>query len=237
MNEPNKEITDPTWKSLYKISGVATLVMMMFFLFDIIVWIALGPYPRNAESWFVLLQNNRPVGLLLLSFPTLFGMMLYYLFFFALYSTLRQVNRAYTALAALFAFIGLTVLLVTNMAYPMVFLSDQYAAATTEPQRIFLLAAGETKIATINTGVKIGGFFVEGAAVIFSVLMLRSNIYGKKTAYLGIVGHGLDLIRIIMILAFLPERIGAILLKIGGLPQLIWLILVGRKFIQLGRDK
>jgi len=211
--------------------------MMMFFLFDIIVWIALGPYPSNAESWFILLQNNRPVGLLLLSFPTLFGMMLYYLFFLALYSTLRQVNKAYTALAALFAFIGLTVLLVTNMAYPMVFLSDQYAAATTEPQRIFLLAAGETKIATIDTGVKIGGFFVEGAAVIFSVLMLRSNIYGKKTAYLGIVGHGLDLIRIIMMLAFLPERIGAILLKIGGLPQLIWLILVGRKFIQLGRDK
>ena len=51
--------------------------------------------------------------------------------------------------------------------------------------------------------------------------MLRSNVFGKKTAYLGIVGHGLDLTRIIMIFAFLPEGIGAILLMIGGLPQLV----------------
>jgi hypothetical protein len=237
MNETNMEITNYTWKSLYKISGVATLVMMVFFLFDTIVWVALRPCPSNAEGWFTLLQDNRLVGFLLLSFPTFFGMILYYLTFFCLYSTLRQINKAYAALAALFAFVGLTILLVTNMAYPMVYLSNQNAAATTESQRVLLLAAGETKISTINAGVNIGGFLAEGAAVIFSILMLRSNVYGKKTAYLGIVGHGLDLSRIVMNLAFLPESIGAILLIIGGLPQFIWLILVGIRLYQLGQDK
>ena len=231
------ETTDSNWKGLYKICGAATVVMMVFFLFDVISWSALGPYPSSAKGWFTLLQENRLVGFFLLSFPTLFGTMLYYLTFLGLYSILRQVNTAYAALAALLAFVGLAILLVTNMAYPMVHLNDQYAATTTEAQRVLLLAAGETKIATTTTGMNMGGFLAEGAAVIFSLLMLRSNVFGKKIAYLGILGHGLDLTRIIMNLAFLPEGIGAILLKIGGLPQLIWLILVGRRFFQLGQGK
>jgi hypothetical protein len=237
VNEPNTEITDSTWNSLYKTSGVATLVMMLFFLFDIIAWIVLGPYPSSAEGWFTLLQNNRLVGFLLLSFPTLLGTMLYYLTFFGLYGTLRQINKAYAALAALLAFMGLSILLVTNMAHPMVYLGDRYAAETTEAQKVLLLAAGEAQIATVSTGVNMGGLLAEGAAIIFSVLMLRSSVYGKKIAYLGIVGHGLDLVRIIMILAFLPEEIGSILLMIGGLPQLIWLILVGRRLFQMGKGK
>jgi hypothetical protein len=236
MNETDMAMAE-AWKSLYRIAATATAVMVVFFLFDVVVWITLRPCPSHAEGWFTLLQSNRPVGLLLLSFPTLFGMMLYYLTFFGLYGTLRAVNEAWAALAALFAFVGLAILLATNMAYPMVHLSDQCATATTELQRTLWLAAGEAKIATASTGMNMGGFLAEGAAVIFSVLMLRSSVYGKSTAYLGIVGHGLDFARIIMILAFLPERIGAILLMIGGLPQFVWLILVSRRFLQLGQGK
>ena len=234
MDKLNTNITNSSWKSLYKISGVTTVVMMVFFLFDTICWIIMGPYPSNAEGWFTLLQSDRLVGLLLLSFPTLFGMMLYYLTFLGLLNILRQVNKTYAALAALFAFVGLTILLVTNMAYPMAYLSSQYEAVTTEQQKALLLTAGEIKITTLNTGVNLGGFLVEGAAVIFSILMLRSNIFSKITAYMGILGHGLDLLRIIMILAFLPEEIASILLMIGGIPQFIWLILVGRRFLKLG---
>lgn len=234
MNKTIKEITDSSWSGFYKISGVATFVIIVFFMIDIICWITLGPYPSNAEGWFTLLQNNRLVGFSLLSFPTFFGMILYYLTFLGLYSTLKQVNNVYTLLAALFSFVGLTILLITNMAYPMVYLSNQYQATTIESQKILLLAAGESKIATVNTGLILGGFFVEGSALIFSVIMLRSNIYGKLIAYLGILGHGLDLTRIIMILAFVPENLAAILLMIGGLPQFLWLFLVGRKFLQLG---
>ena len=237
MNKTIKEIADSSWNGFYKISGVATFVIIVFFLIDIICWITLGPYPSNAEGWFTLLQNNKFVGFSLLSFPTFFGMILYYLTFFGLYSTLKQVNNVYTLLAALFAFLGLTILLITNMAYPMVYLSNQYQAATIESQKILLLAAGETKIATVNTGMILGGFFVEGAALIFSVIMLRSNVYGKIIAYLGILGHGLDLTRIVMILAFVPEKVAAILLMIGGLPQFLWLFLVGRKFLKLGWSK
>ena len=224
------------WNSFYKISSIATILIMLFFLFDIIVWIALGPYPSSSEGWFSLLQENKIVGLALLSFPTLFGMILYYLTFLSLYNILKQVNIAYATFAAILAFVGLSILLVTSMAYPMVYLNDQYMLATTGARRISLITAGETKISTALIGLNMGGFFVEGSAVIFSLLMLKSKVFGKMTAYLGVFGHGLDFIRIIMILAFVPENIAAILLMVGGLPQLVWLIIVGIKFFHLGRN-
>ena len=228
------EATNSHWKGLYKISGVTTIAIMGFFLFDTVCWIALGPYPSSAKDWFALLQENRFVGLLLLSFPTFFGTILYYLTFLGLYYILRPVNAAYAALAALSAFVGLTILIMTYFAYPIVYLSNQYAATPQAASRATLLMAAEVKLATTGMGLNIGGFFAEGALVTFSLLMLRSNVFGKGTAYLGILGHGLDFVRIIMNLTFILEGIGTILLMIGGLPQFIWLILIGRKFLQLG---
>jgi len=208
---------------------------MALFFFDVIIWIALGPYPSDAQAWYSLLASSRPVGLLLLSFPTFFGMMLYCLTFLALYAALRAINQAWSGLAAFFAVLGLATLIITSSAYPLAFLSDSYAGAATEQQRQLLLAAGEVKIATAVPGAHLGGFLAEGAALLFSVLMLRSGSgFGKPTAWLGIVGHGLDFVRIIMILAFIPEELSSVLLWIGGLPQLLWQVLVARRLLQLG---
>ena len=90
MDKSNIDITDSTWTSFYKISGVGTMVMMVLFLFAVICWSALGPYPSTAEGWFTLLQENRVVGFLLLSFATFYGMILYYLTFLGLYNILRN---------------------------------------------------------------------------------------------------------------------------------------------------
>jgi len=234
MNELITEITTSHWKSFYKLSGVITIILMTFFLFDTACWVALGPYPSSAVGWFTLLQQHRFTGLLLLSLPTFFGTILYFLTFLSLFNILKKVNTAYAALAAIFAFVGLSTLLVTNMAYPTISLSEKYAVATTDVQRTLLLAAGEMRIQSAVTGTYIGGFLAEAAALILSFLMLKSNNFGRVTAYLGIVGHGLDLVRITMSLALIPEKYGAMLLVIGGLPQLIWLILVGIKLLQLG---
>lgn len=74
------------------------------------------------------------------------------------------------------------------------------------------------------------------------MIMLRSGIFGRMTAYAGIVGHGLDLTRIVINLVFLPitslavvPSIGFILLAVGGPLQLIWFALVGRKLYQMGQ--
>lgn len=227
------DTTDFHWRSFYKISGITTVVMMIFFFVDTLCWVALGPYPGSSKGWFSLLQEDQSAGLLLLSFPTFLGTILYYPTFLSLYNLLKPVNAAHAALALTFAAVGLAILLATNMGYPLVSLFNQYASTTESEQRIVLLAAAEARMVATTTGANIGGMLAEGALVIFSFLMLSSDVFSRGVASLGIFGHGLDLIRILMNLALLPEGIGAVLLVIGGLPQLIWLILISKKFFQV----
>ena len=239
------EIEDAAWKRVYQIGGAAALLAAVLFLVDLVVLIALRPYPDTANGWFTLLQNNRIAGLLSLDILVVAGLVLWYPLGFALYGALRRVNGVYAAFAVGLAFAGVAVVIATDKTYAILYLSEQYAAATTDAQRSLLLAAGESAIASSNgtgAGANLGGLFAEGAALITSVIMLRSSIFGKATAYLGILGHGLDVARIIINLVFVPiaglafaSGIGGLLLAIGGTFQLIWYALVGWKLFQHGR--
>jgi hypothetical protein len=198
-----------------------------------------------ASDWFALMQSNRVAGLLQLFFTDLFGVALMFPIVFALYAALRRANGVYSAFATGLACLGIAIVIATNTNYSLVYLSDQYAAATTDAQRSMLLAEGESMLALLNgTGPIMAGFFLEGALVIISVVMLqgRVRVFSKGIAYLGLVAHGLDLAHAIVFLIFIPIfntdaalAIGVPLLAIGGTLQLIWYPLVGRRLLQLGR--
>ena len=248
MATSNVEVEDSAWKGFYRIGGVAALIATVLFLSDIVVLITLGPLPSTANDWFTLLQNNRVIGIFQLFFTDLIGMVLMIPIIFALYAALRRASGVYSALAMALAFIGIAIIFATNTNYSMIYLSDQYAAATTEIQRAQLLTAGESTLATgtWGTGPLVAGLLVESALVILSVIMLqdRTHAFGKGTAYLGILAHGLDVAHSIVFLVFIPIfnldlalTIGTALLAIGGTLQLIWYPLVARRLLQLGRQE
>jgi hypothetical protein len=234
MEVMNTDHTQIHWKRFYKISGITTIVIMLFFLFDTAAWVLLGPYPNSGHAWFMLLQEKKLIGIILLAFPTYFGMMLYYLTVLSLYNLLKEINIVVVTLATLIAFIGLTIILVTYSGFTVLSLSDQYYETTQAAQQTSQIISAETSMALFSSGMMKGGFLAEGALVIFSMVMLKSDYFGKWIAYLGILGHGLDFLRICMNLAFIPEEVGAVLLVIGGLPQLLWISLVGIKIFQMG---
>jgi hypothetical protein len=242
MAENGSETRDIEWKSMFRIGGISALIVTAFFLIDMIVLVVFRPYPETASGWFVLLQNKRIVGLLSLDIFVLAGFPLCYPIFFALYGALRQVNKVFLTFATILAFAGLAIIISTDKIYSLISLSNQFAAATTEAQKSLLLAAGEAILSTSSsTGANLASFFLESAALIISIIMLRSGIFGRATSYMGILGHGLDLTRIAIGLAFVPiaslplvSTLGFILLAIGGPLQLIWYALVGHRLLQLG---
>jgi hypothetical protein len=227
--------------SLYRVGGVTALIATALFLSDIIVLITGEPLPNSASDWFMLMQKNKALGILELYFTDLVGLTLLIPSILALYALLRQVNTVYSALATVSAFMGLGGVFATNPNYSLVYLSNQYANAATELQRSQILTAAESVFATgmWGTGYLMAGFLVEGALVIFSVLMLRSGTFGKGIAYLGILAHGLDVLHSITLLVLTPvfnpalaSSIGSPLLAIGGTFQLFWYPLVARKLLQ-----
>jgi hypothetical protein len=196
--------------------------------------VVLGGQPATAAEAFSLLRNNRTVGLLRLDLPTVVAMPLYYFLFLGLFAALRRADRANAILATSLALVGVTLLLATPTALSMLSLSEKYAAATTEATRIQLQAAGEAILATDiwhGTGAIMGGILVQSGAVLISVVMLRSSVFGRTTAYVGILTHGLDLAHIVFGL-FLPLA-GVVLMAIAGPLYLLWFPLVGRRLLQL----
>jgi hypothetical protein len=235
LNGTNTEIVNSSWKGIYIIGGVAALLFVVYSIITMIFLIIFGGQPSTVEECFTLLQNNRVIGFMRLDLLTVLVMPLYYLIFFAIYGALKRTEDAYVSLATILVFVGVTLFLATPSAYSMISLSDKYAVASTDAQRHQLLAAGEALLASdmwYGTGAIIGGILLQSATVLISVVMLRTKIFSKVTAYVGILTHGLDLVHIIIGL-FLPG-VGLILMAIAGPLYLIWSPLIGQRLLQIG---
>ena len=150
----------------------------------------------------------------------------------ALYVALRGVNESLMAIATVLALVEAVTFIMARPDLEMLYLSEGYAAATTEAQRATLLAAGEAMLATFHgTAFHVGINLFSIYYLIVSIVMLRSNIFGSVIAYTGIVAAILNWG------LYVPGGIGLFLFTLSVIPFLaIWLVLVGRRLFLLGRS-
>jgi hypothetical protein len=238
----NMEKADAAWKSLYIVGGAAAIIAGLIFRRNIGPEVSLltGQMPpASALDWFTLLQDNRLLGLAFLNVFDVVDYALVGLMLLALYAALKRYDKSYTLIAMALGLVGIAAYFASNMALSVLSLSDQYAAATTEAQRSMLLAAGQAILAIYNpgvihqgTGVYMGFLLVAAAGLIISAVMLRSPIFGRATAYAGVLASTLDLASCITI-AFAPAM-NVYLLSAAGLLLMIWHILIGIRLLQLG---
>jgi hypothetical protein len=191
-------------------------------------------------DWFTLLQENTFMGLrnlgLLNIFLTILGVPLYV----ALYGALKRKQQAAALLAAIIAFIGAAVFFSTNRAFPMLDLSNQYAVASSDAQRAALEAVGQALLvvgASHSPGTFLAFFLNELAGLIVSLVMLRSGVFNKLTAWLGIVGFGCLMVFDINSTFFLGTTDAAIMFAtFGGLLSMAWYIIVALRFFKLAAE-
>lgn len=229
--DANSETSDPDWKGLYKIGGVAALLMFVITIVQSIIFI-INPPPSIVIDYFTLFQKNKILGLLALDFLLIVINVLLILIYLALYAALKRFNKSYTAIALVIGLVGTTLFFASREAtFGLLSLSNQYTAATMDAERAIFLAAGQALL-TIYNGTAFNLSYVLGGVVIliFSVVMLQSNVFSKATAYIGIA---------MGVLMLVPPTIGMIglVLSLSSLiPTLIWLISIARKLFQLGAD-
>jgi hypothetical protein len=231
------DIAQNDWKSILKTGGVAALLQLVCVMLTMIVVFTTGGEPTTAIEYFSLLENDRLIGLIRMDIPSIATVALYTLTLFGLYAALRRHQPGGMALATALGFTGAILWLGSHSLLSMLSLSDQFAAATNEIQRSQLLASGEAVIASDmwhSTGAFISGLFLQGSTTLISVLMLKSSVFNKATAWVGILAHGVDLIHIVL-MVFIPA-IGVVLMAVAGPLYPIWFFLVGRRLLQLARS-
>jgi hypothetical protein len=232
------------WKGLFRVGGAAALIAGLVFRRNLdaelmllkdsgIINVGLTTPPGTVMDWFALLQNNPLFGLTLLNLFDMVNYALVGLMFLALLAALRRVRQSAMAIAAFLGFVGIAVYLASNQALTMLSLSNQYATATTDAQRLMLLAAGQATLAIHHNasyegaGLYLSFFCVTVAGLIISAVMLRSDTFSKITAYVGLLANGFGL-GYYFALVFAPAMI-ALSLSISALFLLAWYVLIGRR--------
>jgi hypothetical protein len=140
------------------------------------------------------------------------------------------------------SFIGMAIYLANSAAIPMFVLSEKYAAAGTDAQRAMFAAAGEAVLARgedFTPGSFLGLIFGGIAAIVMSFVMLRGGIFGKATAWVGMIGF--TFLSVFTIWAtFIPVLYDVAFYffgMIGGLFALAWFALVALQCFKLGRTE
>jgi hypothetical protein len=221
---------DASWRGLYRAGGVSAMLFVVLVLISI-VGVVVAPPPLNSDGAATLqyIASHKLLYIIeqaLWLAPSVFAMVV----FLALYMALKHLNKSYAAIGALIGIVAWALTLaspVTGGGAPvLVYLSDQYMAATTVAQHTAFATAAEVFIAENNiTGAV--GILTPVGILILSLVMLK-GIFPRGVAYLGILTGALG----IMSEALRPIiGIGYI---VYGLLLPIWFIAVGWKLSRLG---
>lgn len=178
-------------------------------------------------QWIASNKAAYTLELILFVVPSVLAMVV----FLALYMALKHVNKSLAAIAALIAIASEVTAAAVNSSpqslnAALILLSDQYAAATAEAQRLAFATAAESLIATTNA-VNLAGIMLEVGILITSVVMLK-GVFPKGVAYLGIVtgvvGIFSEALRPVIGFAYI----------VFFVLEVIWLIAVGWRLYRLG---
>ena len=235
-------------RSLLRVGGVAALIAGLLFRRNLGSELSLlqgvgvmtsGPAtpPTTVSAWFALLQSNPLIGLTWLNVFDLVNYALVGVMFLAL----RHVGRSVMGMAVSLGFIGIAIYFATNQALPLLSLSQQYAVATSATQRAMLLTEGQTLL-TLNQFTSLCRYLslllIAIAGLLSSIVMLRSNVFNRTTAYVGALAASLDLsycLTVVLLPTVDHEILGLCFIPAAGFCLMIWHILIGQRLYRRGR--
>jgi hypothetical protein len=231
------DASDCRWHGLYRLGGVAALLIAGLLLGEVVVYAAF-PRPETALAHFERFQDSWLVGLLTLD---LLGMLAYLLFIptiLSLYVALRHSREAAMGIATVLFFLGVADFFATNTASPVLALSNQYADATTDQDRATVLAAGQAMFPLFNENAFLLSYALVSAAwLMIAAVMLRSDIFSRATGWVGVLAGAAGIVAVVLehvsaddtvVAIAIAAYFAAIVLLFG------WVVLTGRRLYRLG---
>lgn len=234
--------TDKSWNDIIKIASIAVFLQLAYlaivFAIEMPLSIATDYLPLNSASdYFNMINNDRLAAIFLMDLPMVAFMICNYFTSLGIFAVLRKRNEALMIMFTAFIFISTTMGLIANEVFSLFYLSDRYAAATTDAMREQLLAAGEAVLANSlwhNTAGYVMGILFLGSFLLMSMFMLQGNEFKKRTIFSGILATGLDLFQHAFHI-FIPS-IATPLLLVAGIFYIPWYIFLGLDLVRLGRS-
>lgn len=231
--------TDKPSRLLYKAGAWTSVLLLVYSFASILIMVLLdGGYPSSAMECFEMIKENRFIALLRLDVISIIVIPFYYILFYSLYQALKTDYEMIAKIALFGTLAGITIFIAGLNLTSILILSDKYHIATSPEVKQHLLAACEGMLASdmwINTGAILRGILIESGAVIFSVLMLKTQVFSKATGWIGVLTHGFDLSSTLIGIFYTPIK--DIFIMVAGPLYLVWFVMIGIRLFQMSKMK
>jgi hypothetical protein len=230
MEEPgNKKFSD-----IYRLGAISAISIVLLFLIELIIVVIFGlpPVFGSAETWLSALQNNRVLGILQTFSLDIIAVALHIPLYVALFFFLQDIKKGYglLVLSAIISFIGIAVYFSSNPTLSMVYLSDQYSAATNGMQKTSILNSAQAMIALWNGTAPIAATNLFGfAGVLISIVMFQTRKFPKSVAIIGMVGNMLQLGPPVPLMPHVYVEVDPFFIFIGAVLLLIWYVAIAKQ--------
>ncbi|HZK05521.1 MAG TPA: hypothetical protein VFC82_06675 [Actinomycetaceae bacterium] len=212
------------WNGLVRTGAWAAIVSVALIVLQIVAFV-IWPPPETVAEFYEMLIEQPLQGLLALDVIYPLSNLLTYLVYLALAVVLWRVSRSAVVIALAFGTLGMAAYTASPRPVEMLQLAGIYATADPGGQEA-LLAAGEGMLA-IWRGTAFDVYYILNfvALLIFSVLVLRSPVFGRATALWGLAAA---------VLMAVPSNfgtVGLIFALASLLPWSVFALLVARKLL------
>jgi hypothetical protein len=217
---------------LYRVGGVSALLLGLGYIVTIPLYVYAGAPPHEAEAWLTYLAGKTTVWWAILGL-SVFTDLLFIPLALALYLALKGVKRNVTLLATalVLLFVGLDLAVTWPNYAALTTLGDRYASATTDAQRAAYVVVAQYPSAVLASTLEaVYSILILSLGILLIGLVMREGVFGKTTAYLGMVTGLLGIVSVAG--PFVIPALSAAIILTSALTTL-WILLVGFKLVRL----
>lgn len=216
-------------KLLFKLGSYAALFVVLMIPIQLFFYIAWPP-PSNVVGFFDLFRSHSFLGLISMDLLYIVSNTVLIFIYLALFFALRRDNYGASLSALILGSLGIAAYYASTSAFEMMSLSKLYGQAVDGATQKILLGAGEVLLAQYK-GTAFNIYYVLNAAtlLLFSWVMIKGSVFGKRTAILGLISGGL------MLLPSTAGTLGLIFSLASLLPWILFSIMISRRFYKLSQ--
>jgi hypothetical protein len=149
----------------------------------------------------------------------------------ALYLALKKAKKTHALMATIMGMLGVALAIgLRTGVHAMGTLGSGYVAAASEAQRAADVAAAELGTGATDPGLTLANVLIYGFTLLISIAM-RTGVFGKGAAYLGIVTGGLGIVGLVGGILVPALSMLTLLAAIGWA---VWFFVVGFRLYRLG---
>ncbi len=217
------------WNKLYKIAGVAALVVVMIIPIQVVIF-SLFPPPEDSMGFIELFHDNWLLGLLSLDLLYYFNNAILTLFYVGLFVSMKKNDFTIMLIALIIGLIGITLYYASSIGFEMLALSKQYYQTDSVEYKQQLLSVGHGLILKYK-GTAFDVYYVLNAIalILISKTMFNSKEFGKTAAVFGLLAG------LFMLIPSTAGSIGLIFSLVSLIPWIVFSIIVGRKMLIMAK--